>query len=1054
MINLNFSTEDEAIFYQFLSFPDFFSIDWFPEFPVSHILSVISALEDKQWIAPQKNVRGYYSWSPEFPRQEIIARVPPEEMSRLYRKAVDILRQKLQENDENALRICRQCLLAGIQEEDLDIILKTAGREEKCHRISSAISLYDAILEFMEDILLRQETTPSENVWRILITGVERRASLSLFHPNLKKTTGYLFTALDAARRLNDVRAEAYLELLIGQHFWMSFQYSEAVTHFDQGWELITKLEDEDLYKQGLKVKGLTFMISGRFSEAIESYERSLGEIESDENDNFSFLVTLYLALCYVQVGTPQRALGISERIQNYSKKNENRPLLAFALFAAGIILLEMRQFEHSRTYFHDAFEMGTRENLPVVEVLASIGLASLECWNGNYELAAEHFKTLWRIRKSSWFYFLNFYPFIETAYILHSKSVVQPASFDLASVTGAVEFLNQMQKGEGSALMYGMIKRLQIGLSENKTPIAEKGKILTELEKAGIQMGAAFEVARIRIELARLLKHMDEWQKAGIYARQAYDFFQPFAPNCFPSDLHDLIPKNVWTKNDRLFDLVIEMGEALMGQENLEQLLSSIITAITRLTGAERAALFIRDTGSAELKMVASRNLLKEEIQEKSFEKSLQIIHFIMTSNDGKIIQHDINGQEPTDFRRIIITPLRSATGVIGVLYQDSRFFSLDTSSDDNMKLLAALACQISVSIDRAQGSDEISRLNKLLIQEKLYYLEEKEEFRPFGEIIGQSNAVQVLYGLIRKVAPTNSTVLIAGETGVGKELIARAIHRESPRKDGPFIRVNCAALPDSLIDSELFGHEKGAFTGAIKTKAGRFELANQGTIFLDEISELPLPTQSRLLRILQEKEFQRVGGTKTLHSDFRLLTATNKDLHQEVTAKKFREDLFYRLNVFPIHVPPLRERKEDIPLLAVHFLKLFCSQSNKQYMGITESEIKKLQNYFWPGNIRELSNMIERAVISGNQISFPTLEGAPESDVTKIDISTLGKNHKLRNIVKDVERENILEVLEKTKGKVSGKDGAATILGMSRSALIRRMKDMKIKIERKPTK
>ncbi|MGV8059770.1 MAG: sigma 54-interacting transcriptional regulator [Smithellaceae bacterium] len=1041
MLNLNFSTEDEAIFHHFLSFPDFFSIDWFPGFPVSHILSVISALEDKQWIAPQKNVRGYYSWSPEFPRQEIIARVPPEEMSRLYRKSVDILRKESSGSDENTLSICRQCLLAGVKEEDLDTILKAALQEEKHHRISSAINLYDAILEFTENILIGPATALSENVWRILITAIKRRASLSLFQPSLKKTTGYLFTAIDVARRLNDIRSEASLELLIGQHFWMSFRYNEAATHFNQGWELITQLEDEDLHKRGLKVKGLTFMISGRFSEAIESYEKSLGEIEADENDNFSFLVALYLALCYVQVGMPQRALGISERIQNYSNKNEYWPLLAFALVATGIILLEIRQFKTSRAYFREAFDIGTRENLPMQQVLASIGLASIECRDGNFDLAAENFKALWRIRKSSWFYFLNFYPFIETAYIVYSNRVD-----DLIDLGPSMEFLNNQNKDQINPFLYGMIQRLQLELPKNTMSLKDKIVKLLELEKTVMQMGASLELARIRIELARLFKHTYEWQEAENYARQAYDFFQPFAPNCFPSDLHDLIPKNVCTKNDRLFDLVIEMGEALMGQENLEQLLSSIITSITRLTGAERAALFIKDTGSAELKMVASRNLLKEEIQEKSFEKSLQIIHFIMTSNDGKIIQHDVSGQEPTDFRRIIITPLRSATGVIGVLYQDSRFFSLDTSSDDNMKLLAALACQISVSIDRAQGSDEISRLNKLLIQEKLYYLEEKEEFRPFGEIIGKSNAVQVLYGLIRKVAPTNSTVLIAGETGVGKELIARAIHRESPRKDGPFIRVNCAALPDSLIDSELFGHEKGAFTGAIKTKAGRFELANQGTIFLDEISELPLPTQSRLLRILQEKEFQRVGGTKTLHSDFRLLTATNKDLHQEVTAKKFREDLFYRLNVFPIHVPPLRERKEDIPLLAVHFLKLFCSQSNKQYMGITESEIKKLQNYFWPGNIRELSNMIERAVISGNQISFPALEGR------KINTSGYDGNPAIRNIAQDVDRKRILDALQKTKGKVSGKDGAATLLGMNRSALIRRMRKLEITIEHNP--
>jgi transcriptional regulator with GAF, ATPase, and Fis domain len=443
---------------------------------------------------------------------------------------------------------------------------------------------------------------------------------------------------------------------------------------------------------------------------------------------------------------------------------------------------------------------------------------------------------------------------------------------------------------------------------------------------------------------------------------------------------------------------------------------------------------------------LVASRNFLQKDIQARYFDKILNIIHSIIKSNDGQMIQHDISGHKNTDFRRSIITPLRSGKKVIGVLYQDSKFFPLDPSSD-NMKLLSALACQIGVSIDRAQAYDKIAQLNKRLIEEKLYYIEEKEEFRPFADIIGESSAVHDLHKLIKKVAPTNSTVLVHGETGVGKELVARAIHRESARSEGPFIRVNCAALSDSLIDSELFGHEKGAFTGAIKTKAGRFELANQGTIFLDEICELPLATQSRLLRILQEKEYQRVGGTKILRSDFRLITATNKDLHEAVIKNNFREDLFYRLNVFPIHVPPLRERRADIPLLAAHFLKLYCSQNKKQCAGIPESEMLKLKNHSWPGNIRELSNVIERAVISGHPISFPGLE-----DPKIVESRPTSKNRDLDTIIKNVERENILRALDKSKGKVSGKNGAASLLGMSRSALLHRMRKLGVEIERRP--
>ena len=253
----------------------------------------------------------------------------------------------------------------------------------------------------------------------------------------------------------------------------------------------------------------------------------------------------------------------------------------------------------------------------------------------------------------------------------------------------------------------------------------------------------------------------------------------------------------------------------------------------------------------------------------------------------------------------------------------------------------------------------------------------------------------------------------------------------------------MNCAALPDTLIDSELFGHERGAFTGAVKTKAGRFELANKGTIFLDEVSELPPSTQSRLLRILQEKEFQRVGGTATLHSDFRLITATNKDLAHEVKNGKFRADLLYRLNVFPLNVAPLRERKEDIPLLAQHFLKLFSSQFNRRYGGIPESEIEKLMAYSWPGNIRELSNMVERAVILGGpKIRFSELENHKRLTVGDEEILPL----------KDMEKHYILKTLKKTNGKIGGKDGASALLGLKRTTLISRMKKLGIMIERNP--
>ena len=1023
--------EEKKVLQSFASFPDFFCVDWLKTYPPSRLISVIQSLTNEGWIAPKPGNQGCYTWSSDEVRLQIIASISPDELSRLYGNAIEMLLKHHPADDGTIPILAHLCILSGVREECIEFILKAAVIEEQNHNLSAAIRLYDSILEFAERFFSDAERVMPDGVWRVFIKAIERRASLSLFHPSLKKLNCLLMAASGTARRLHDLKSEAFLELLIGQNNWMYFQYKEAVQHFNQGWILIEQIEDEELLRWGLKVQGLTHIIKGQFFKAIEVYEQSLGELDSADNSEFFQLVALNLAICYALVGMPQRGLGITETIQNLCLKNGNLPLLSYALVTAGIILLEIKQLRGSRSSFEKAIELARSENVPMMEVLAGIGLAGIECQEGNFPLAAEHYKVLWKIRKSSWYHILNYYALLDTGYILHAKGV---SPVDLKPV---FEFLYHLDKEDVNPLMYGMIRRLQLGLPENKSSAAEKICILGELEKTVERMGASFELARIRVELARLCKQTGDWPGAEGYARKAYAFFSPIAADCFPPDLQHLVPQEKRNQDERLFDMVIEMGEALTSQDNIEKLLTNIITSISRLTGSERAALFIKSETAADLIMVASRNLFQDEVKGSPFENTLRSIHAAAHSPDGKIVQYEAGGNRPGDFRRVIITPLKLGDQTIGVLYQDSRFFSFDLGPN-TMKLLSAFASQIAVSIDRAKAYDEISKLNKKLTQENLYYLEEMEGLQPFGEIIGVSDGIRILHQLIRKVAPTQSTVLIQGETGVGKELIARAIHRESPRKEGPFIRVNCAALPETLIDSELFGHEKGSFTGALKTKEGRFELAHHGTIFLDEVSELPLSTQSRLLRILQEKEFQRVGGTKTLRSDFRLIAATNKDLNADVAAGKFRNDLYFRLNVFPLFVPPLRERVEDIPQLAIHFLQLYCSQSKKDYPGIPESEMKKLQAYPWPGNIRELSNMIERAVIlGGSTIRFPDLEGRRAKSPT---------DHRDTKL-KDVEREHILEALKKTGGKIGGADGAAERLGLNRTTLIYRMKKLGIR-------
>ncbi len=351
----------------------------------------------------------------------------------------------------------------------------------------------------------------------------------------------------------------------------------------------------------------------------------------------------------------------------------------------------------------------------------------------------------------------------------------------------------------------------------------------------------------------------------------------------------------------------------------------------------------------------------------------------------------------------------------------------------------------EVTILIDKALEVRNLKRENKNLKKElKTRY--------GFDNIVGNSKAMQEVFGLVEKVADTDSTVLITGESGTGKELIAHAIHYASDRKEGPFIPVNCAAIPEELLESELFGHEKGAFTHAIKTRIGRFELANKGTIFLDEIGEMSPSLQVKLLRVLQERKFERVGGAKTISVDIRVVAATNQDLEKAVKEGRFREDLFYRLNVIPIHVPPLRERRSDIPLLAKHFLKKYCKGKKKCVEGITDEALEILSRYNWPGNVRELENIIERMVILTNG-SMITKEDLPYQIIEKAGdtLSVRGMaadvlefpedGLSLSQAVSELEKRLILKALERTGGV---KNRAAKLLKMNRTTLIEKMKKL----------
>jgi formate hydrogenlyase transcriptional activator len=495
--------------------------------------------------------------------------------------------------------------------------------------------------------------------------------------------------------------------------------------------------------------------------------------------------------------------------------------------------------------------------------------------------------------------------------------------------------------------------------------------------------------------------------------------------------------------ERDRL-RVLLEVNNAVVSQLDLHALLIAISASLRRVIHHEYTSLALFEPAANHMRMLAldfpqGKGLIREEmlvplegsISGKAFRnrRSLVLDRSAMDEFDSptsRLLRAE-------GVRSVVCMPLITHDRVLGTIslasLRDAAF------QQGDVDLLFQVAGQVAIAVENALAFQEIGELKNKLAQEKLYLEDEIRSEMNFDEIVGESPALRSVLKHVETVAPTDSTVLIQGETGTGKELVARAIHNLSPRREHTFVKVNCAAIPTGLLESELFGHERGAFTGAIAQRLGRFELANGGTIFLDEVGDIPLELQPKLLRVLQEQEFERLGSTRTVRVDVRLVAATNRDLGEMVAARTFRSDLYYRLRVFPILVPPLRERQEDIPALVRYFVQKYARRMNRTVETIPAETLDVLLHYAWPGNIRELENLIERAVIvsPGPVLRVPLGEFKAPTELPG-EIVTLHA----------AEREHIVRALEATNWVLAGPRGAAARLGMKRTTLQSKMQKL----------
>lgn len=495
--------------------------------------------------------------------------------------------------------------------------------------------------------------------------------------------------------------------------------------------------------------------------------------------------------------------------------------------------------------------------------------------------------------------------------------------------------------------------------------------------------------------------------------------------------------------------ELLLKVNNAVVAHLDLDDLFTAVSACLRTVIQHDGSSLLLHNAETGQWRIHVLDFTNNESFIEEGGDKDCPespSCRAIATGKPAVFREHDLKdmagssriAQELLDrsVKSFCSVPLLSHNRTMGALNvgrrQDEGF------SSEDVELLRQVAQQISIAVENALAYKQIAQLKDKVTKEKLYLQEEIQTEYNFQEIVGESQTLRRVLKEVETVAATSSTVLILGETGSGKELIARALHNLSDRRERTFVKLNCAAIPTGLLESELFGHEKGAFTGAIATKIGRFETADKGTLFLDEVGEIPLELQVKLLRVLQEQEFERLGSTRTIRVDVRVVAATNRDLGQMVEEQKFRSDLYYRLKVFPITLPPLRERVEDIPALVRHFAQKFALRMKKRIETIPAEAMKALQAYAWPGNVRELENFIERAVIltSGSDLR------APLSELKSLSPSSNGSPKTLE----DAEREHILKALREAKWTIGGSGGAAAKLGMKRTTLQSKMQKLGI--------
>ena len=848
---------------------------------------------------------------------------------------------------------------------------------------------------------------------------------------------GYLAKALVFSEEARDPVSSVKLKVLIAKTFIRGMDSGEAGKLLEQAWQMLSEHDfPADVRIQVALANSELLFWQGYINEAIERYESVIGNHEELPSDVETLKSCVRLGWTYGAAGETARGVGLTRAVQRKAKALGAPDLERYATVILVIILTDAGRIEEAEAFLNEVFSTPEEFLDPYTLWPGNGKKAYFAYLKGEYEKAFHHLSLAWENSKILGTPHHRGPDNIEVMLGLEERGMVHPEWNFESDISWLLDWPDIYMKGV--ALRFRALKAFNGNgdTGQIKADLKESIALLT-------RAGAMIELSHARVLLARVWIRENNIPRSEKLLKSAWEVFSKINPDLFPMDLKPYLDRG--SKNALWVESLLELGDALSTTRTREDLLSRIIKHAMRIAGAERGCIFLRQED--ELKMVASRNIEAPEVFSEDFSAQMQMIEQVVESGtqlvrkaDGCRTRADGN---PAVTGWIGCFPVRLKNKAMGVIFMDRGSTRLQLPEDE-ICLMRIISNQAAVALENMDAYEEIIDLKTDLEAETHFYRENYEAGAFHSQMIGRSEPFKKMLGLIDQVAKSDTTVMITGETGVGKDLVAQAIHQNSERASGPFIAVNVVSLSPELIASELFGHEKGAFTGASQTRKGRFELASEGTLFLDDIDAFSLDIQAKMLRVLETREFERVGGTRTLKTRFRLIAASNRNLEDLVEQGLFRSDFYFRLNVFPIKIPPLRERAGDISGLARYFMKIFAKKFGKEFDRISKKDLQALISYRWPGNIRELRHVIERAVLlsRNGKLEIPPLNTA---EFTGKDP---GGDEKILTL-KEMETRHILKALSACGGKVSGAGGAAELLAVRPTTLYSKMKRLKIQRE-----